>query len=121
MTNRAAIQERYLRDDIPIRLGGLAANLARIKSFSDHPGHMNAVERLIEESKFFIEWTALDTAVDIQAELVKLQVKLALWHLRWQEIWEDPERRAAVMNQAGNWSRWVLERSGFMERSPGPK
>ncbi len=55
MKDWTAIRDRYLRDEFPVRLGGLAANLARIKSFSDHPDHRDAVESLLEESKFFIE------------------------------------------------------------------
>ena len=55
MKDWKAIRERYLRDTLPLRLGGLAANLARIKSFSDHPDHYDVVENLLNESKFFIE------------------------------------------------------------------
>ena len=39
MKNLEAIQERYLRDPLPVRLGGLAANLARVESFSNHAEH----------------------------------------------------------------------------------
>jgi hypothetical protein len=35
MKDWTTIRDRYLHDALPIRLGGLAANLARIKSFSD--------------------------------------------------------------------------------------
>ena len=55
MRDLTAIRERYLRDELPVRLGGLAANLARIKSFSDHPNHCDVIESLLNESKFFIE------------------------------------------------------------------
>ena len=65
MRNWAAIRERYLRDSLPIRLGGLAANLARIKSFSDHPDHRDVIESLLDESKFFIEWTAPETEINL--------------------------------------------------------
>ena len=34
MKDWTAIRERYLRDQLPIRLGGLAAHLSRIKSFN---------------------------------------------------------------------------------------
>ena len=40
------MKERYLRDDQSTRLGGLAANLARIQSFSSNDGHRQAVEDL---------------------------------------------------------------------------
>jgi hypothetical protein len=114
MKDQTGRRERYLRDTLPIRLGGLAANLARVQSFSDHSDHQNVVERLIHESKFFIEWTTLDAEITIQAELVELQRQLARWQYRWADIWADPAQRAAIAEQAGAWSRRVLELSGLL-------
>jgi hypothetical protein len=114
MRDLAVIRDRYLRDDISIRLGGLAANLARIQSFSDHPDHRDAVEHLIEESKYFIEWTAMDAAEEIREELVLLQIKLSVWQLNWKKIWENSENRASVGEQAGSLSRSILKRSGLI-------
>ncbi len=114
MKDWKAVQERYLKDALPIRLGGLAANLARIKSFSDHPDHRDVVESLLDESKFFIEWTAPDAELGLQAELVELQLQLACWGLNWKEIWSDPERRAAAAGKAHIWSERILEMSGLL-------
>ena len=47
MTNRSQLRERYLRDPLSVRLGGLAANLARVRSFSDNPAHGEAVARVL--------------------------------------------------------------------------
>jgi len=109
-----AIRERYLRDELPVRLGGLAANLARIKSFSDHPDHRDVIESLLNESKFFIEWTAPDAELDMQAVLVELQLQLARWQRAWADIWTDPVQRATVAEQAGVWSERVLKMSGLL-------
>lgn len=114
MKNQRAIQERYLRDELPVRLGGLAANLARIRSFSDHSDHRDVVESLLEESKFFIEWTVPDAGLKVQADLVELQLQLAQWQREWESIWADPVKRAAVAEQAHNWSKRVLEVSGLL-------
>ena len=114
MKDWTAIRDRYLRDELPVRLGGLAANLARIKSFSDHPDHRDAVESLLEESKFFIEWTALDAGLDLQAELVELQVELARWQQSWSKIWADSVQRTAIVEQASDWSKRLLEMSGLL-------
>jgi len=103
-----------LRDALPVRLGGLAANLARVKSFADHPDHRGVVERLLEESKYFIEWTAPETGIDSQAKLVDLQIQLAHWQHTWKRIWDDPTRRATVAEQAGVWSSRLLEMSGLL-------
>jgi hypothetical protein len=114
MKNQTLIRERYLRDPLPIRLGGLAANLARVRSFADHPRHGATIESLIDESKFFVEWAAPDADVETQAALVALQVQLALWQLNWPTIWPDPARRAVVAKQAQEWSDKVLEMSGLL-------
>jgi len=114
MKELKAIQERYLRDELPVRLGGVAANLARVQSFSNHSGHRDVVEQLLNESKFFIEWVAPDTELEFQAELVELQVQLACWQRAWAHIWADPARRAAVAKRSGAWSKRVLEMSGLL-------
>jgi len=93
----------------------LAANLARVKSFSDHPAHRDVVESLLDESKFFIEWAAPDAGLDAQTELVALQLQLARWQRAWSDIWADPARRASVAEQAGAWSKRVLEMSGLLQ------
>lgn len=115
MTNRDEIKERYLRDELPVRLGGLAANLARIKSFSANAANKEAVEGLLDESKFFIEWTAHQTEVNAAEALVELQVQLARWQRTWARIWEDPELRMKVSDQSGMWSERVLGMSGLLD------
>jgi len=109
-----ALQERFLRDDLSVRLGGLAANLARISSFSDHPDHREVIEPLLEESKFFIEWTVPDAALEVQAELVELQLQLARWQHKWADMWADPVQRTAVAEQAYTWSKRLLSMSGLL-------
>ncbi|MEG4322908.1 MULTISPECIES: hypothetical protein [unclassified Microcoleus] len=58
-----ALKSRYLRDELPIRLGNLASNLARIKSRCQNSANGELVEGLLQESKIFIEWTAMDAEV----------------------------------------------------------
>src|SRR5712692_10276718 len=100
MRDSTAVRERYLRDQLPMRLGGLASNLARIKSFSDHPDHREVVESLVDESKQFIEWIVPDAGLDLQVELLELQLQLARWQRAWPTIWADLARRASVAEQA---------------------
>lgn len=107
-------RERYLQDDLPKRLGNLAVNLARIKSLSDKAVNCALVESLVEESKFFIEWTAIDIEVDKAAELVELQIQLASWQLIWAEIWANSTERTNVSKQAHTWSEYVLDMSGLL-------
>ena len=114
MKNWNALRERYLSDLLPDRLGGLSANLARIKTLTGKAISQNTIEYLIRESKFFIEWTAMDTDIDTTVELVELQLQLALWQLQWTRIWADPVQRMEVAEQAKIWSDRILERSQLL-------
>jgi hypothetical protein len=115
MKDWTAIRERYLRDDLPVRLGGLAANLRRIKSFAAHDASREAVESLVDESKFFIEWTAAEAEHNTAAELVELQVELARWQHDWSNVCSDPGRRGKLAEQSIAWSNRVLEISGLLK------
>jgi hypothetical protein len=117
MRDLSAIRERYLRDDLPVRLGGLAANLSRIKSFAMHDAGRDAVESLINESKFFIEWTAAEADINTAAELVELQIQLARWQRNWAEIWSNLPERRSVADQASVWSQRALEMSGLLNKN----
>lgn len=116
MKDWTQIQERYLRDDLPIRLGGLAANLSRIKSFSANDASYAVVESLIDESKMFIEWTAAQTEIHTAEKLVDIQIQLALWQFQWETIWADASKRSKVAEQSAIWSKQVLELSGLLNR-----
>ena len=120
MKDRSAIQERYLRDTLPVRLGGLAANLSRIKSFASHEASRDAVESLIDESKYFIEWTAADAEIQTAAELVALQIQLARWQCSWSRVWVDIEQRRRFAEESSVWSKRVLELSGLLRTSAAP-
>lgn len=109
------IEERYLRDAVPIRLGGLAANLRRIKSFTSHDENREAVASLLEGSKLFIQRTVRDTQIETAAELVELQVQLARWSYTWRQIWSDSTRRQQVAEQSLAWSERVLALSGLLK------
>src|SRR5215475_3099898 len=109
-----ARKERYLRDPLPARLGNLASNLARIKSIATQPDLGEAAKRVVRESKYFVEWAGKDADLNIQIELVELQRQLARWQFKWNEIWNDIERRASIAEQAGAWSEKILDRSGLL-------
>src|SRR5437763_379975 len=118
ISDLSAIRERFLRDSLPVRLGGIAANMARVRSFSKYEANSGAVSRLIDESKWFIEWTAADFLpgeVDTAAQLVELQIQLAQWQNGWDRRWNDPDQRAQVAARSKEWSDRVLAMSGLLE------
>lgn len=114
MKNVKEIKERFMSDALQRRLGGLAANLARVRSFSTNPANHSSVEGLINESKYFIEWTTLDVSPACQEELVQLQIRLSLWQREWREIWGSDSRRKKMASDAGNWSERVLKIAGLI-------
>lgn len=115
MKDWTQIKERYLQDDLPVRLGGLAANLSRIKSFSANEASNAVVESLIDESKMFIEWTAAQAEAHTAEKLVDIQIQLALWQFQWKTIWVDASKRDQVAEQSALWSKQVLELSGLLK------
>lgn len=114
MRNWESLKQRYLQDDLPIRLGNLASNLARIKSQSLFEVNYGLVENLLIESKFFIEWTAAEAEIEIAAELVQLQIQLSQWESRIKELWTDIDERHKLSEASGLWSDKVLDWSGLL-------
>ena len=114
MRNWESLKGRYLQDDLPIRLGNLASNLARIKSCSLHHTNPIVVEQLLTESKFFIEWTASDADIEVAAELVQLQIQLSQWESKIKELWTDIDERRKLSEASGVWSERVLDWSGLL-------
>ena len=47
MKNLESRRVRYLQDAVPVRFGGLAANLSRIASFSQHAGIRETVSDIM--------------------------------------------------------------------------
>ena len=114
MKDWTTIRERYLRDDVSVRLGGLAANLSRIKSFANNENNKVLVESLIDESKHFIEWTARETEIETAAMLVELQVELAILQIKLDKVWPDTNQRKQISEQSNAWSQQVLMVSGLL-------
>jgi hypothetical protein len=114
LNNITAKKDRYLRDSLPIRLGGLAANLARVSSFVNDERNRDAVNGLLEESKHFIEWTAPDADIQISARLAALQIRLAVWQRGWTVNWNNESIRQEIGKQAKTMSDEVLIDSGLL-------
>ncbi len=114
MKNIERIRERYMRDDLPRRLGGLAANLARISSSARRPGGAESVILMLEESQYFIEWTAAETEPEVAADLVDIQVMLSLWRSAWPEAQHHQQQRTLLSFTAKKWADRVLQYSGLV-------
>lgn len=109
-----ARQERFLRDPLPVQLGNLASNLARLKAFAQRPELSEAAQRVVHESKHFSEWAAHDADLAIQVELRALQRQLACWQLGWATLWDDAQQRLSLSTTAEAWSQRMLACSGLL-------
>jgi hypothetical protein len=111
--NKEKLRERFLRDPLPRRLGGLAATLGRISSSARESSDPMTVTRLLEEAKYLIEWTAADVEPETAAELVSMQTLINLWLRAWDKASHHKEQRTLLSVQAKHWSDRALDFSGL--------
>lgn len=114
MSKLEILRSRYLNDSIAIRLGGLAANLARVASFSKNEGNRDAVLSTLQESKWFIEWMVGELNLQEATEMIDLQVQMALWQLYADKKWRDDTWRSELIALSQQWSQRILEMSGLL-------
>jgi hypothetical protein len=115
MPNKEKLRERFLRDPLPRRLGGLAATFGRISSSARESSDAVNVARLLEEAKYLIEWTAADTEPETAAELVSMQTLINLWLRAWDQASQHKEQRILLSVQAKHWSDRALDFSGLSQ------
>lgn len=114
MSKLDKLRTRYSHDSIAVRLGGLAANLVRVASFSKKEENREAVLATMQESKWFIEWTAGELDFQDAAELIDLQLQIALWQLHATEKWNDNTWRSELIELSQQWSQRILQMSGLL-------
>ncbi|HSL42753.1 MAG TPA: hypothetical protein VK897_04925 [Anaerolineales bacterium] len=114
MTNKEKLRERFLRDPLPRRLGGLAATLGRISSSARNSTDPTVVSNLLDEAKHLIEWTVADTEPETAAELVRMQTMITLWQRAWSEASQNSKQRLLLSVQAKDWSDKAVDFSGLV-------
>ncbi|MBM4422147.1 MAG: hypothetical protein FJ030_02000 [Chloroflexi bacterium] len=116
MKNLERKRERYLKDSLPKRLGGLAASLGRVSSSARYETSTEGVAEMMEESQYYIEWTAAETKPEVAAELVDIQVALSMWRRIWIEAQRNKSQRALLSFHSKKWSDQVLDYSGLLSQ-----
>jgi hypothetical protein len=106
-------QVYFQRNSIFNRLGHIASNLARVRTFC-RADYEKGVLAVIAETKDFIEWTAAEIEPEQAEELVNIQVQLALWEITWDNIWSDKKMREELAQTTETWSERVLDMSGLL-------
>ena len=114
MIDREKLKQRFMRDPLERRLGGLAATLARISSSARNSESPVIVENLLDEAKHLIEWTAADTEAETAAELVQIQRLITLWQKSWESAYKEKSQRILLATQAKEWSDKTLQSSGLI-------
>lgn len=114
--NLAKKQARFQGDNTSVRLGHIASNLARIRTFCNSD-YREAVESVTDETLWFIEWTAAEIEPEYAEELVNIQVQLERWRLIFNNILSDDKTRAEVAEQSSVWSKRLLDMSGLLSES----
>lgn len=104
-------QEIFVQDSIPVRLGKLATNLARINQLFSDSTHEDVVKSLIRETMYFLEWIAPDIDIDNACELANLGRFLTRWLFNWEQAWNDTDAKNQIIQELGIWSDSVLQMS----------
>ncbi|MBW4669383.1 MAG: hypothetical protein KME60_18675 [Cyanomargarita calcarea GSE-NOS-MK-12-04C] len=116
MTDFTLKQQSFVQNDIPTRLGHLAANLSQIQTFWLEGSHQDTLIQLVKESRYLIESIVTDMVkaddIDRAAELVDLVRVLTRWLFKWDTIWSDTTEKLSAAQQTEDWLRRVLEISG---------
>jgi hypothetical protein len=115
MKNKEKLRERFLRDPLPRRLGGLAATFGRISSSARNSTDPNTVADLLDEAKHLIEWTAAEALPETAAELVQMQTMITLWQRAWDDTSQNPKHRILLSVQAKHWSDKAVDFSGLAQ------
>lgn len=114
MKDKTRVKARFLRDPIPRRMGGIAASLARISSSARREGGGESVAEMMQEVKYYIEWTAAELDPEVAADLVDIQIALALWQSGWAQAAKNRHQRNILSFQAKKWSDRVMAASGLL-------
>lgn len=115
MKDKERKRERYLKDALPRRLGGLSASLGRIASLARYKTDLENVLQMMDECRYYIEWTAAETKPEVASELIDIQVALVMWRRIWSEPQYTQSQRTLLSFQAKKWSDQVLDWSGLLE------
>ncbi|MBE9038861.1 hypothetical protein [aff. Roholtiella sp. LEGE 12411] len=106
-------QQIFMQDDVPTRLHRLAAHLSQIQSLWTEASSADLLLALVDESRYFIEWTVPEMVeaddIDRACELADLVRLLTRWLFHWEDMWTDAQQKQSAAFQTQDWLRRVLE------------
>ena len=101
MISIAHLENRFLKDPLPLRLGAVASDLARLSGLQPSV-HNSIFQNVLTEVKLFTEWAAPDSGLEVQERLLDLQRALA------RGTSEE------ISKIAGQWADQILGMSGLI-------
>ncbi len=106
-------QQIFMQNDVTTRLRRLATHLSQIQSLWTQGSSEDLILVLVDESRYFIEWTVPDMVkaddIDRACELVDLVRLLTRWLFHWDNIWTDAEQKQSDSVEISYWLERVLE------------
>lgn len=117
MRNPLELQERFLKETSPMRLGHLASDLARVSDLLKMRVGPETIKGVLEESKFFAQWAGIagDLSAEMKTLLAEIQGFVAQKELEWETFSKNSEWRDNVARQLRVWSDELLKKAGFLE------
>jgi hypothetical protein len=109
MNNWNEAELAFRCERLSVRLERLAQNFLQMAKLSQDAVNADRVLPIVQESKSFLELTAIDLDVDSAFELAQMQRQLSRWHLHWGEIWADGRFQEIAPLMA----TWVEQVRGF--------
>jgi hypothetical protein len=113
MNNWNEAELAFCCERLSARLERLAQNFLRMGILSQDGTQADAILLIVQESKSFLELTAIDLDVDSAFELAQMQRQLSNWHLHWAEMGGNGRfREMGPMAEA--WAGRVRELAGVL-------
>ena len=114
MNNWNEAELNFRCERLSVRLERLAQNFLRLVDLSRQGSHGDDVLSLVRECKSFLELTAIDLDVDNAYELAQMQRQLSRWHLHWDEVWGNDEKRSTIGPISQSWVEKVRQMAGVL-------
>ncbi len=107
MRDLKRMRERFLRDEIAVRMGNMASSLLRLSQWVKNRHRDEAIIDLMREIAWFMEWSGDLTL----AELADMQREIC----RWRCVWPVEQVRSMLSFRALQMSNRILKLSGLLE------
>jgi hypothetical protein len=113
MNNWNEVELAFRCERLSVRLERLAQNFLPMGALSQDGTQVDEILLIVQESKSFLELTAIDLDVDSAFELAQMQRQLSRWHLHWAEM-QGTDRFREMGPMAEAWAGRVRELAGVL-------